>query len=346
MKTDPHGKVQWTHTHHTGPALDMIQTVDGGFALTGIQGGGLSPRAESSAFLVKTNAHGEMEWKQIYDWGDQDRAVSVVQTRDGGFVIAGSTFTFSYESVGGRDGWLGKTDASGTLEWHQTYGDSNADFIRSVIQTADGSFALAGYTDGDAWLVKTNALGELQWNRTYGGGYDKAYSVIQLTDGNFILTGSTDGNAWLVQIDADGNLEWTRSFGGSEIENTFSGIQTADGGFALAGFTESYGAGERDAWLVKTDTQGMVQWNRTYGGSQSDTTYSVVETADGGFALAGTTDSYGAEGGDALVVKTDAWGLAPEPEIPLPRWVVLGIGGSLALIVTIAVGLWRRKKRI
>ncbi|MFQ5821434.1 MAG: hypothetical protein ACE5I5_15730 [Candidatus Heimdallarchaeota archaeon] len=157
--------------------------------------------------------------------------------------------------------------------------------------------------------------------------------------------GEGKSDAWLVKTDARGESQWTRTYGGADIENAFSGIQTADGGFALAGYTESYGAGERDAWLVKTNIWGVGQWNRTYGGPHMDSIYSVIETTDGGFTLAGTTDSYGTGGWDALVVKTDAWGVAPELEIPLPRWVVLGVSGSLALIATVAVVLWRRKKR-
>ncbi|MFQ6124580.1 MAG: hypothetical protein ACE5R6_08260 [Candidatus Heimdallarchaeota archaeon] len=357
VKTDALGKVQWTHTYNANSPFQVIQTTDGGFALTGILGGGLSPRAESNAFLVKTDTNGEFEWRRIYDWGEKDYANSVIQTTDGGFILVGSTISLVNRC--GWESWLGKTDASGNLERMQTYGGfgDDHDHLNVIIPTVDGGFALAGSTWSygarfdDFWLVKTDVHGEVEWNQTYGGASgDAAASVIQMLDGGYVLAGYTwsfgagESDAWLVKTDACGKPQWNQTYGGSDLEYA-SGIPTADGGFALTGFTESYGAGRRDAWLVKTDAQGVGQWNRTYGGAQGDYAYSVIETVDGGFALAGRTASYGAGGYDAWVVKTDAWGIAPEPEIPLPRWVVLGVGGSLALLITVVIVLWRRNKR-
>ena len=357
VKTDALGKVKWTHTYDAGTPFKVIQTADSGFAIAGIQGGGgLSPRAESNAFLVKTDARGELEWRRIYDWGEKDHADSVIQTSDGGFILVGSTVSL----VNGRgwEGWLGKTDANGNLEWMQTYGGfgDDHDHVNAIIPTADGGFALAGSTWSygarfdDFWLVKTDVHGEVEWNQTYGGASgDAAASVIQMLDDGFVLAGHTwsfgagESDAWLVKTDARGEPRWNRTYGGSDLEYA-SGIPTADGGFALAGFTESYGAGGRDAWLVKTDAQGMVQWNWTFGGPHMDYAYSGIQTTDGGFVLAGSTRSYGAGESDAWLVKTDAWGIAPEPEIPLPRRVVLGVSGSLVLIITITMVLWRRRK--
>jgi len=158
--------------------------------------------------------------------------------------------------------------AEGDMQWQQTYGGSDFDGINSVIQTADGGFALAGYTYSygaggmDVWLVRTDARGVPQWQQTYGGShYDYANAVIKTADGGFALAGCTESfgpgkyyyyNAWLVKTDADGNVEWQQTYGGSDWDGANSVIETADGGFALAGITASYGAGGYDAWLVKT----------------------------------------------------------------------------------------------
>ncbi len=343
VKTDTRGKEEWTHTYDGPSAHVLLQTADGGFAFAGSAGWSLSPQAEIDVWLWKTDTRGVVQWRRNYERGNINKVGGVIQTSDGGFVLAG--YTYSWESREGRegDGWLWKTDANGDMEWNQTYGGPEPDSFSGMIQTVDSGFALTGWSGGDAWLVKINAQGMVQWDQTYGGSVP--YAVIQLTDGSFILIGTKGGNAWLSKTNVDGTLEWQQTCGGPETDYIYAGIQTMDGGFVLTGYTESYGAGGRDAWLVKTDAQGGVQWNRTYGGAQHDYAFSVIETADGGYALAGATDSYGAGESDVWLIKTDVWGVAPKPAIPLPRWVVLSVGGSLALFVVITVVIWMRKKR-
>lgn len=149
------------------------------------------------------------------------------------------------------------------------------------------------------------------WNQTYGGAGDEwAWAVLQTADGEFALIGRTDSygagvrDVWLVKTDASGNHQWNQTYGGAYTEWAMAGIQTADGGFALAGLTQSYGAGGSDFWLVKTDASGNHLWNQTYGGAGSEAADAGIQTADGGFALAGYTDSYGAGGRDFWLVKT------------------------------------------
>jgi hypothetical protein len=302
----------------------IIQTADGGFALTG----GLKTHyhfsrcfCESQAYegkdmwLLKTDANGVMTWNQSYGGPDADVVCALAQTVDDGFVLAGSTESFG---AGGRDMWLVKTDANGNEQWSRTFGGTEGDEAKSVIETVDGGFALVGYTksfgagDWDMWLVKTDANGNEQWNRTFGGReYDKATSVIETVDGGFLIAGDNFGrdDMLLLKTDANGNEQWNRVFGGTGWDEAQSVIKTADGGFALAGSTKSFGAGGRDMWLVKTDANGYEQWNRTFGGSGGDVANSVIKTADGGFALAGYTESFGAGRHDMWLVKTDANGV-------------------------------------
>ncbi len=153
------------------------------------------------------------------------------------------------------------------------------------------------------------------WNQTYGGrGSDTGRSVQETKDGGYIIVGDTTSwgaggsDPWLVRTDASGNEQWNRTFGGRGRDSGFSVRETRDGSYILAGVTNSYGTGNFDAWLIKTDDSGNEQWNKTFGGSSYDWGYSVQETKDGGYVLLGKTESYGAGDGDAWLIKTDASG--------------------------------------
>lgn len=203
-------------------------------------------------------------------------------------------------------------------EFTQTYGGSGQDRTRSVVQTRDGGYALAGFTesvggsDRDFWLVKTDAQGNEQFTQTYGGnGSDGAQKFVQTHDGGYALAGHTrsfgaaDKDFWLVKTDAQGNEQFNRTYGGDDRDSAQSVIQTRDGGYALAGATKSFGAGNNDFWLVKTDGEGNVQFTEAYGGDGDEGAGSLVQTRDGGYALTGSTKSFGTEGSaDAWLVKT------------------------------------------
>ena len=315
-KTDAHGILQWNQTYgSTGGdyGAAAVATADGGYALAGFTysfGAGME-----DYWLVKTSANGTMEWQRTYGGANADWALSAVQTEDGGYALAGSTYSFG---AGGWDAWLVKTYADGTFQWGLTYGGAADDHGHCVIQTADGGYALAGYTDSfgsggyDAWLVKTNVNGVLEWQRAHGGpGSEEARVVVQTADGGYALACTTDSfgagfyDAWLVKTYADGTFQWGLTYGGAGMDYASAVIQTGEGGYAVAGYTASFGAGLDDAWLVKTDAQGNMQWNRTYGGSLFDYAHAVVPTRDGGYVLAGSTDSGGAGLSDVWLVKTE-----------------------------------------
>ncbi len=212
-----------------------------------------------------------------------------------------------------------KANSSTTIvfntEWNQTYGGSGFEWLRSMIQTEDGGFVLAGITgsygagSGDFWLVKTDANGQAEWNQTYGGTLDEmATSVVQTADGGYVLTGYTvsygagQADIWVVKTDALGQHLWNRTYGGLKYDEPWSIIQTADEGYVIAGDTESYGVGLRDFWLIKTDVNGSTEWNQTFGGVGRDTLWVIIQTADDGYAVAGTSGSYD----NAIwIIKTD-----------------------------------------
>jgi len=200
------------------------------------------------------------------------------------------------------------TSAPPPTEWNQTYVRGVA---YSIVKTSDGGYAMAG---SGFQLVKTDSAGNMQWNQTYGGaGIVQARSVVQASGGGYALAGYTNSTGaggvdfWLVDTNATGDKQWSQTYGGLGDDYAYSVVRTSDGGYAMAGYTNSYGAGSYDAWLVKTDSAGNMQWNQYYGGANDDRAYSVIQTSDGGYALAGFTyDS--SNTWDFWLVKTNSTG--------------------------------------
>jgi hypothetical protein len=313
IKTDADGNKLWDRTfggRGSDYGYSVQQTRDGGFIIVGYTtsfGAG-----EGDVWLIKTDASGNIEWDRTFGGSEDDWGYSVQQTRDGGFILVGTTASFGAEWP---DVWLIKTDADGNKLWEKTFGGSGLDWGSSVQQTRDGGFILVGTTTsfgaGDVWLIKTDANGNKQWEKTFGGSnVDSGWSVQQTSDGGFIIVGNTAsfgarwGDVWLIKTDADGNKLWDRTFGGSDWDWGFSVQQTSDGGFILVGETTSFGAGEADVWLIKTDADGNKLWDRTFGGSDWDWGFSVQQTSDGGFIIVGATRSFGAGDYDVLLIKS------------------------------------------
>jgi len=321
VKLDAKGNLQWTKTiyglnYEAGKSL--TQTSDGGYAIAGytsliFEGGG-------DVYLVKLDAHGNLQWTKTIGGPHHEEGTSLIQTSDGGYAIAGTTESFG---AGDKDVYVVKLDANGKLQWTKTIGGGDTDRGTSLIQTSDGGYAIAGetYSFGAGWadvyVVKLDAKGNLQWTKTIGGGdRDGGHSLIQTSDGGYAIAGYTysfgagESDVYVVKLDAYGNLQWTRTIGGPKDDwGTFL-IRTSDGGYAIAGYTISFGAGEWDVYVVKLDANGNLQWTTTIGGPEHDRGYSLIQTSDGGYAIAGSTNSFGARSGDVYVVKLDKNGHA------------------------------------
>jgi hypothetical protein len=292
------------------------QTNEGGYLLLGstrsFGAGG------SDVWLIKTDALGDTLWTRIYGGTGNDEAYAVVQTTDGGYVMAGQTSSFG---AGSSDFWLIRADSSYDTLWTRCYGGASNDGASVVVQTTDGGYVIAGQTSSfgagsyDVWLVRTDASGDTLWTRTYGDtGVDFGRWVAQTTDSGFLVVGVTESygagerDAWLIKVGPTGDTLWTRTYGGPSDDHAYAATQTEDSGYAIIGFTESFGAGRDDVWLIRTDASGDTLWTRTYGGPSFDYGYSVAQTRDGGYIIAGYTLSYGAGFYDAWLVKTDATG--------------------------------------
>jgi hypothetical protein len=250
---------------------------------------------------------------------ENEAGKSLIQTSDGGYAIAGYTKSFG---AGEADVYVVKLDATGNLQWTKTIGGPESEEGNSLIQTSDGGYAIAGYTESfgsggdDVYVVKLDAKGNLQWTKTIGGpGDEVGFSLIQTSDGGYAITGYTSSfgggwigwkNVYVVKLDAHGNLQWTKTIGGENNDWGLSLIQTSDGGYAIAGSTKSFGAGEEDVYVVKLDAKGNLQWTKTIGGPGNEAGYSLIQTSDGGYAITGFTISFGAGLLDVYVIKLDA----------------------------------------
>jgi hypothetical protein len=257
-------------------------------------------------------------FSKTYGGSSDDEANAVIQTSDGGYAMAG--WTASYGN-GYYNFWLVKTDSSGNQKWTQAYGSSGDNEAEALVQTSDDGYALAGFTNSTGtgvysfWLVKTDSNGNIEWSKSYGGsGDNEAYAIAKTSDGGFILAGYTTSagtggrQILLVKTDSNGNVIWNQTYGGPGDTEANAVIQTSDGGYAVAGCTDTAGAGSLDFYLMKVNSNGVMLWNQTYGGPGDDIAYSLVQTSDGGYAMAGYSYSFTDGYNNFWLVKTDSNG--------------------------------------
>jgi hypothetical protein len=239
-------------------------------------------------------------WNRTYGGIEVEEAYSLVEASDGGYALTGD------------GGLFVKTDEHGTVEWTRAYEGF------SLVATSDGGYTIAGYTSAytvsvDFRLVKIDANGNREWTKTYGESEtEHAYALVETPDNGYAIAGYTYSSGagrsdfWLVKTDVYGTMEWNRTYGGEQFDCAYSVIVTSDGGFAIAGGvngTDNYA--KEDFWLIKTDANGNMEWNKTYD-RMVDKPRCVVETADGGFALSGDTGFWSNK--NIWVVKTNEYG--------------------------------------
>lgn len=286
------------------------QTLDGGYIITG---------GWANIFLIKTDANGDTAWTKKFDLlvsAGPENSSSVELTADSGYIVVGRILAPGNNNF---DVFIIKTDSSGDTLWTKTYGDLSGDGGESVHQTIDGGYIISGYTRSssggnysDVYLIKTDAVGNISWTKTYGGTTNQGgLSVQQTTDYGYIITGyccGAWGDVYLVKTDTSGNLLWSKTYHGSMYESGAFVQQTTDGGYIIAGSTYSFGAGNSDIYLVKTDSIGDTLWTKTYGWADDDLGYQVQQTTDGGYVVTGSTYISNIDSTYGLLIKTDVLG--------------------------------------
>ena len=287
-----------------------------------------------------------IEWQKCLGGGGNEAAFSVQQTTDGGFITAGFSDLNGGDVTGNHgsdDYWIMKLDSASNLLWEKSLGGNSIDDANSIMQTSDGGFIVAGrsystnddvsgnHGSDDYWIVKLSSDGNIEWKKCFGGsGEDEANCIRQTADGGYIVAGGSDSTSgdvtgnhgmwdyWVVKLDIDGGLQWEQSFGGSQDDVAYSAQQATDGGYVIAGYSQSSDGdvsgnnGDRDYWVVKTDTGGNIVWEKVLGGSSIDEAHSIQQLSDGGFIVAGYAasidgDVSGNHGGyDYWMVKLDS----------------------------------------
>jgi hypothetical protein len=344
IKTDADGDTIWTKTYGYADfsfGCSVQETFDGGYIIVG--GTGLWSYISRGVYLIKTDINGDTAWTKTYGGGSYDVGHSIQQTPDSGYVLVGTTSSFG---AGWEDVYLLKVDRNGDTIWTKTFGGSDMDFGNSIALTPDNGYIIGGMSysttngAGDIYIIKTDQNGDTMWTQIYGdSSYEWGASIAVTSDNGYIVTGekTMSGNiniiprsrrlysltgqqlaplklqsidVWILKLDTVGDTIWTRNYGGSERDCGYSVQQTNDGGYIIAGNTKSFGAGDYDIYLIKTDGNGDSIWTKTYGGLNNDCGYSIQQTSDDGYIVAGYTESFGAGYYDVWLLK-----IAPEPGI-------------------------------
>ena len=305
------------------------QTSDNGFVVAGFtesnDGDVSGNHGDKDLWILKLDSEGVILWQKTLGGSYWEEAWSVKQTTDDGFILIGRANSIDGDVTGNNgslDYWVVKLNSSGNLEWQKSLGGSGFDRGYAVSQTDDGGYIVVGESDSqdgdintplgssDYWVVKLNFEGKIEWEKSLGGtNLDRGNDIQQTRDGGFIVfgqSGSTNGDVtenhgvydcWAVKLSPNGTIEWQKALGGSSYEFGQSIKQTLDGGFILLGFTTSNDGdvvnndGGADMWVVKLTEDGVLEWQKTLGGTSAERGFSIQQSIDGGYIVAGDTGS-------------------------------------------------------
>ena len=319
IKTDFNGEKQWSRVY--GGKLDdygwgVTESDDGGYVIAGETfsfGSG-----QSDIYLLKIDSNGNMKWNTTFGGLAEDVAYSVVNSNDGGFIVAAQTKSYG---KGGSDGMIVKFDSKGIKQWNRLFGGKGLDYLKSITVDSLKGYILAGgsrsFNDGDnqGWVLSVNNDGYLRWEKTYGDVGEDGFNMITRTkDGGFVAVGSSASffskgmkDVIMIKLDSAGQKLWMNLYGGRENDIGNAVNECKDGGFIIAGETTSYGKGKSDILLIKTDQLGIEKWKTTVGSVGVDIGNSVQELTTGGYIISGTSTISNLSF-DSILIKTDKKG--------------------------------------
>lgn len=329
---------------------DICITNDGGYIVVGTTlsaNGDIDyNHGDNDCWVIKFNKNKEIEWQRTYGGSLSDDGVSIKQTKDSGYILLASSLSNNGDVSGHHgvgflrnDYWVAKLDHTGIIQWQKSLGGDGVEFAKSVDITDDGGYIIAGWTDSnsgdvvgnhggnDGWLVKLDSTGHVNWKRCFGGtGNDILNAVMQTRDGKYVVAGassSADGDAtenkgefdlWVIRLNNNGTILSQKTFGGSLDDMAFAIDTTTDGGFVVAGRSGSsdkdvhVNKGNEDYWVLRLSKDLSLKWQRSFGGNGNDNAYSVQQTKDGSYIIAGYTDSFTGDVTDNHNKLTqDAW---------------------------------------
>lgn len=276
-------------------SLSSVPVSTGGYVSAGTSDTGVIGGLDY--MLLRTDDFGVEQWRRYYGTADWEIATGIIETNDGGFAICGG-----WNGLGTDSATLMKTDANGNVQWQQVFlVQPGRALCQDLVELSDGSIIVVGFCGTNAALdgfaTKFSSNGTVLWQKTYGGtAGDELLAIAEVSGTGFVLAGKTDsyGNGmsdfWVVRIDPSGDTLWTRTIGTNLDEEGYDVVTTQDGGYAVYG-NENFITG--DAMLVKLNAAGAPQWTQLFdgGAGRTDLGHSLVETWDGGFALAGRKEN-------------------------------------------------------
>ena len=260
-------------------AQSVVATADGGYAILGFtqsNDGNITDKQDDSFdyWVIKFSAQNAIEWQKTYGGSDDDRGRDIIQTLDGGYAIIGTSASDDFdvtENNGSQDFWIAKLDAFGNISWQKSFGFQGDDMGLSVIQTSDSGYLLTGVLD----VTSSNGQGNTRTNTTRHAG----------------------GDYWAIKLDVSGNMEWTKFFGGNFTDTAEGIIETDNGDFIIAGGSDSIDTdisgnkGTYDFWVIRIDSNGILVWEKSFGGTQTEEARAMVKVTDGNIVIVGETRS-------------------------------------------------------
>ena len=332
VKLNSIGTIQWQKSLggiNTEDAYDIQQTSDSGYIIAGDSysndGDVSGNHGNYDCWIVKIGSTGVIQWQKSFGGSGRDAAVSIVQTSDGGYIAGGLSYSNDGDvsgNHGDQDAWIIKINSTGTLQWQKSLGGNKIDVVATILQTSDDGYIIGGssrsdngdvsgnHGNADYWIVKLNNAGIIQWQKCLGGSNDDYDILLSLTtDGGYIAVGfsaSNDGDVsgnhggddyWIVKLNSGGIIQWQKSLGGTGMDEGSYINQTSDGGYIVAGISPSSDGdisgnhGSDDYWIVKLDSGGIIQWQKSLGGTGRDVAYSIQQTSDNGYIIGGYSKS-------------------------------------------------------
>ncbi len=315
MKVDAHGKVLWKKTFghkRQDIAYAVVRTTDGNYVAVG-QTRSFSKLGDPDVYAVKFDTDGNLIWERHFGGEMQDFAKCAVATGDGGVLLAGASESFGDSYL---DAYIIKIDKNGKEEWAKIVGGEREDVANGIALTTDGGFVIAGVTQSygyqskDYYIVRFDKHAKQRWTKVLGEDSDDiAKAVVATADGSCVVTGKTRSygskrsDIMVIKVAPNGKLIWQRLFGYKEKEWMNAIVPGDNGGFMMAGQTDSFGHGKFDFYIMQLDKEGHSLWGPVYGGELSDKAYALTRTNDGSYVVVGSTKSYGKGKEDFFIIK-------------------------------------------